>query len=102
MGEKKGYTGRGKLICDFPTQAGLFIQKEDGRWTQTTPTIFRSWLGGRKYYIPAETTLGKVEVEMKEVEYKGPVYMFHTNLLSYSLEKTGIAGEMPECKRTRI
>lgn len=100
MGEKTGATG--KLEYDFPTQAGLFIQLSSGNWAQTTPIAFRSWNGSRKYYIPRDVILGKVDLPMKEVIYQGPVYRYATNIVENNLETSGLIGDTPVCKRKNI
>lgn len=100
MGEKRGATG--KLKYDFPTQAGLFIQLNSGNWVQTTPIVFRSWNGPRKYHLPSDVVLGKVNLPMKEVTYQGPVYKYATNTIGNNLEISGLIGDPPICKRQNI
>jgi hypothetical protein len=97
MGEKKGQTA--KLVYDFNT-AGLLEVSIKGTWFRTSAREFRSFDGLRRITQPQETLIGRVDVPMITYDYKGPVYMFGSNLeVPYSSTETIISSTFWEQAR---
>ena len=73
MAEKTGNTG--KLKYNFNTKWSTEVQLEkDGKWYRASCRDFRSFDGPRRIFIKDE------DGEWKYIDYKGPVYMFDTNI----------------------
>lgn len=73
MAEKRGNTGQ--LKYDFNTKWSTEVQLEkEGKWYRATCRQFRSFDGPRRIFIKDENN------EWSYITYKGPVYIFDTNL----------------------
>jgi len=85
MGEKRGNLV--KLIYDFDTsnmcEIGMTTEKGI-KWYRVTAKRFRSWDGPRRLTGPKEQPGHGVKafqnIEMKTVEYNGPLYLYETNI----------------------
>jgi hypothetical protein len=80
MAEKKGKTV--KLIYDFPTQLSTEVFENDD-WTRATCNRFRSFNGPRR--IMKFDSKNEPFYE----NYKGPVFLFETNIVLKDMTKKG-------------
>jgi len=80
MAEKTGNTV--KLIYDFPTQLSTEVFS-DGDWYRVTCRCFRSFNGPRRIMKFDKNDKAYYE------EYKGPVFLFETNIKLKDMSKKG-------------